>query len=54
MLTATYRQVRKAVGEWRRRARTRRELALLCPAERHELAFRYDINTELGKWFWQA
>jgi hypothetical protein len=54
MLTAAYRQTRKIFGEWRCRASYRRELALLCPAVRRELAYRYNINAETSKWFWQA
>jgi uncharacterized protein YjiS (DUF1127 family) len=54
MLTTRYWQTRKTIGEWRRRARSRRELALLSHAERHDLAYRYDINAETNKWFWQA
>lgn len=54
MLRTSYRQTRSIIREWRRRASFRRELALLCPAVRNELACRYNINAEMSKWFWQA
>jgi|HubBroStandDraft_1064217.scaffolds.fasta_scaffold1673075_1 hypothetical protein len=54
MLRTTYWQIREIFGEWRRRARSRLELALLGQAERQELHRRFDIHAEMGKWFWQA
>jgi hypothetical protein len=36
MLTTTSRQTRETIGEWRRRPRSRRELAMLDEVDRHE------------------
>jgi hypothetical protein len=47
-------RTRNMIREWRRRASLRRELALLPAAVRNELAYRYNINAEMSKWFWQA
>ena len=54
MLTMTFRQTREIIGEWRRRSRTRRELAMLGELDRHDLAYRFDVNAEMHKPFWQA
>ena len=54
MLSTTFRQTREIIGEWRRRARSRRELAMLGQFDRHDLACRFDLNAELHKPFWQA
>jgi uncharacterized protein YjiS (DUF1127 family) len=54
MLTTTFKQTRKIIGEWRRRSRSRRELAMLASAERHDLAYRFDVTAEMHKRFWQA
>jgi uncharacterized protein YjiS (DUF1127 family) len=54
MLTTRYCRIRNMIDEWRRRARSRRELTLLKSAERRDLAFCGDVNAELKKWFWQA
>lgn len=54
MLTATFKQTRKIIGEWRRRSRSRRELVMLASAERHDLAYRFDVTAEMHKRFWQA
>lgn len=53
MLTTTYLQARKIVGEWRRRSQSRLELAMLSHAERRDLVQRFDLNAEADKWFWQ-
>jgi uncharacterized protein YjiS (DUF1127 family) len=39
---------------WRRRSRSRRELAMLGPIERRDLGCRLDLNGEMHKPFWQA
>lgn len=54
MLTTSYRHTRKIIGEWRRRARSRRELALLGAAERLDLGYHFDVNAEMSKPFWEA
>lgn len=54
MLTTTFKQTRTIIGEWRRRSRSRRELATLGAAERHDLAHRFDVTAEMHKRFWQA
>lgn len=54
MVTTTFMRTRAIIGEWRRRSRSRRELAMLEQAERHDLAFRFDLNAEMHKPFWQA
>jgi len=54
MLTTTFRQTREIIGEWWRRSRSRRELAMLGDVDRHDLAYRFDVITEMHKPFWQA
>ena len=54
MLTTTFQQTRKVIGEWRRRARERRDLAMLSELDRHDLACRFDMQAEIRKPFWQA
>jgi uncharacterized protein YjiS (DUF1127 family) len=54
MLTTTFRQTREILGEWRRRARSRRELAMLGDFDRNDLACRFDLKAEMRKPFWQA
>ena len=54
MLTTTFRQTREIIGEWRRRARSRRELATLGDVDRHDLRYWFDLNAEMRKPFWQA
>jgi uncharacterized protein YjiS (DUF1127 family) len=50
-----YTQVARTVfKEWRRRSRSRRELAVLGGCERHDLSCRFDIHSEMRKPFWQA
>jgi uncharacterized protein YjiS (DUF1127 family) len=42
-------------NEWRRRARSRRELAVLCERCLRDMgATRYDVNREVRKPFWRA
>jgi uncharacterized protein YjiS (DUF1127 family) len=42
-------------SEWRRRARSRRELAVLCDRCLRDMgATRYDANQEVRKPFWRA
>jgi uncharacterized protein YjiS (DUF1127 family) len=53
MLITTFRQTREVIGEWRRRARSRRELAMLGEIVRHDLACRHDLNVEIRKPFWR-
>lgn len=54
MLSTTFRQTQSIVREWRIRARSRRELAMLGELERHDLYRRFDICAEVQKPFWQA
>jgi uncharacterized protein YjiS (DUF1127 family) len=54
MLTKTFRQTREIIGEWRLRARSRRELAMLGEIDRHDLGCRFDVRAEVHKPFWQA
>jgi uncharacterized protein YjiS (DUF1127 family) len=54
MLTTIFRQTRSTIGEWHRRARSRRELAMLGEIERCDLGYRFDVNTEIHKPFWQG
>jgi uncharacterized protein YjiS (DUF1127 family) len=54
MLTTTFRQTRNIITEWRRRAASRRELAMLGEFERHDLSCRFDVHSEIHKPFWQA
>lgn len=54
MLMTTFRQTRETIGEWRRRARSRRELTVLGQFDRFDLGCRFDLNTEMRKPFWQA
>lgn len=54
MLTTTFRQTREIISEWRLRARSRRELAMLCEIDRHDLGSRFDVQAEVRKPFWQA
>jgi hypothetical protein len=53
MLMTACRRIRKIVSEWLRRARSRHELMLLNPAERHDLPCRREIGFEMSKWFWE-
>jgi uncharacterized protein YjiS (DUF1127 family) len=54
MLTITFQQTREIIGEWRRRSRSRRELAKLGVSERHDLSDRFDLSAEMHKRFWEA
>ena len=54
MLTTMFQQTRGIIGEWRRRARERRELAMLGELGRHDLTRRFDVQGEMHKPFWQA
>lgn len=46
---------RAVIAEWRRRARSRRELAVLCERCLRDMgATRYDVDREVRKPFWQA
>jgi uncharacterized protein YjiS (DUF1127 family) len=54
MLTRTFRQTREIIGQWRHRARSRRELAMLSELDRHDLGYRFDPQAEMHKPFWQA
>jgi uncharacterized protein YjiS (DUF1127 family) len=53
MLTAIFRQPRNTIGEWHRRARSRRELAMLGEVERCDPSYRFDVSAEMHKAFWQ-
>jgi uncharacterized protein YjiS (DUF1127 family) len=54
MLTRTFRQTREIIGEWRLRAHSRRELAMLGEMDRHDLGYRCDVQAEIRKPFWRA
>jgi hypothetical protein len=54
MLTTTFRQTREVIGECRRRARSRRELAMLGEVDRRDLGYPFDLRAEMRKPFWQA
>lgn len=54
MLTTTFRQTREAIGEWRRRARSRRELAMLGEVDQRDLGYPFDLKAEVRKPFWRA
>jgi uncharacterized protein YjiS (DUF1127 family) len=41
------------VREWRRRSRSRRELALYSQEERSDLGFAADLDAEIAKPFWR-
>jgi uncharacterized protein YjiS (DUF1127 family) len=47
--------LRSVIEEWRRRARNRRELAVLCDRCLRDIgATRYDVSREVRKPFWRA
>jgi uncharacterized protein YjiS (DUF1127 family) len=54
MLTKTFRQTREIIGEWRLRARSRRELAMLGELDRRDLGYPFDLKAEMHEPFWQA
>ena len=54
MLIRHARKVGGVIHEWYRRARSRHELAMLGPAERLDLGYRFDLNAEMQKSFWQS
>ncbi len=54
MLTTTFRQTREIIGEWRRRTRSRHELAMLGELGQRDLACRFDVKSEIHKPFWRA
>jgi len=54
MLTRTFRQTREIITEWRLRARSRHELAMLGELGQHDLACRFDVQNEIHKPFWRA
>jgi uncharacterized protein YjiS (DUF1127 family) len=54
MLTRTFRQTREIIGEWRLRARSRLELAMLGEVDRHDLGGRFNVQAEIRKPFWRA
>ncbi|MFZ2068761.1 MAG: DUF1127 domain-containing protein [Xanthobacteraceae bacterium] len=46
---------RGVIAEWRRRARSRHELAVLCDRCLRDIgANRYDVDREVRKPFWRA
>jgi uncharacterized protein YjiS (DUF1127 family) len=47
----TFGQTREVISEWRRRPRSRRELAMLGAVERLDLGHRFDVNAEIHKRF---
>jgi uncharacterized protein YjiS (DUF1127 family) len=49
-----FEQWRAVIAEWRRRARSRRELAVLCDRCLRDMgATRYDVDREVRKPFWR-
>jgi uncharacterized protein YjiS (DUF1127 family) len=54
MLTRTFRQTREIITEWRVRARSRQELAMLGELGQQDLARRFDVQNEIHKPFWRA
>jgi uncharacterized protein YjiS (DUF1127 family) len=54
MLSTTFQQTRSMIHEWRIRARSRRELAMLGELERHDLCRRFEVDAEIQKPFWKA
>jgi uncharacterized protein YjiS (DUF1127 family) len=54
MLTRTFRQTRAIIGEWRRRAHSRRELAMLGEFDRRDLGYPFELKAEIHKSFWRA
>lgn len=48
------RRVIEIIREWRRRAQSRRELAMLSELERKDLGYRDRIAAEIAKPFWRA
>ncbi len=44
----------ETLREWRRRAQSRQELAMLSELERMDLGFRDRIAAEIAKPFWRA
>ena len=54
-LVSAYRRLAGLVHTWRERARTRRELALIEPWVRKDLACSsYDLRIEINKPFWRG
>jgi uncharacterized protein YjiS (DUF1127 family) len=45
---------RTVLKEWRRRSRSRQELARFGTFERRDLGCRFDLGAEIQKPFWQA
>ena len=46
---------RETIAEWRRRARSRHELAVLCDRCLRDMGVtRYDVDREVRKPFWKA
>jgi uncharacterized protein YjiS (DUF1127 family) len=54
---AVIRSMLAAAGEtlrlWRHNVRTRRQLAMMSPRERHELRYLGDVEAEMQKPFWK-
>jgi len=46
--------VGRALRVWRQRSRSRHELATLGPVDRLDLGYRFDLNAEMRKPFWQS
>ncbi len=53
LILATLRIVTEVLREWRRRYRSRRELAQYAYHERSDLGCAADIDTEIAKPFWR-
>jgi uncharacterized protein YjiS (DUF1127 family) len=54
-LSRLFADLRGLIAEWRRRARSRRELAALCDRCLRDMRItRYDADLEVRKPFWRA
>ena len=51
---SSWRRLIDTLREWRRRAGSRRELAMLSELDRKDLGFRDRIDAEIAKPFWRA
>lgn len=52
---SVWNQLKQSFGEWRRRARSRRELMYLGESDLNDLGIsRCDVQSEASKPFWQA
>jgi uncharacterized protein YjiS (DUF1127 family) len=52
-ITAMSKMALKVMREWRRRYRSRQELALYSYHERNDFSFAVDVDAEISKPFWR-